>query len=45
MQRLRENNSNVLKLADELGKGTIDTILAKSDEELGLEYLLRMMEG
>lgn len=45
MRKLRENNANVLKLAEDLGRGTIDKILAKSDEELGLEYLMRMMEG
>ncbi len=44
MRKLRENNTNVLALADELSKGTIDTIMATSDEQLGLEYLLRMME-
>jgi len=30
-----------LELADELGRGTIERQLAKSDVELGLEYLLR----
>jgi len=30
-------------LADELGKGTIEKIMAKSDEELGLEYLMKML--
>jgi hypothetical protein len=45
MKRLRENNTNVLELAEELSKGTIEKVMAKSDEELGLEMLLRMMEG
>jgi hypothetical protein len=45
MRKLRENNANVLELADELGKGTIDKIMAKSDEELGLEYLMKMFGG
>jgi hypothetical protein len=40
MQRLRENNANVLKLAEELSKGTIDKIMETSDEERGLEYLM-----
>jgi hypothetical protein len=31
----------ILALAEELKGGTIDTILAKSDFELGLEWLLR----
>lgn len=43
MQKIRENNTKVLALADELGKGTIDKIMAKSDEELGLEYLMRIL--
>jgi hypothetical protein len=45
MAKLRENNTNVLALADELSNGTIDKVMATSDEQLGLEYLLRMMEG
>lgn len=40
MQKIRENNTRVLALADELAKGTIEKQLAKSDEELGLEALL-----
>jgi len=43
MRRLRENNTRVLELADELSKGTIDKIMAKSDAELGLEFLMGMM--
>jgi len=34
---------DILALADELGRGTIDTVLAKDDMELGLEVLQRMM--
>ena len=45
MAKLRENNTKVLALAEELGMGTIDKIMAKSDEELGLEYLMRMVGG
>ena len=33
--------TQILELADELGRGTIERQLAKSDVELGLEYLLR----
>ena len=45
MAALRENNTRVLELADELAKGTIETVLAKSDEQLGMEFLQRMMQG
>ncbi|MFI9723942.1 hypothetical protein ACIHFE_30565 [Streptomyces sp. NPDC052396] len=37
---LRELNKQVLDLADELAKGTIDTVMATSDAELGLAALL-----
>lgn len=40
MQKIRENNTRVLALADELAKGTIEKQLAKSDAELGMEALL-----
>src|SRR6266702_670743 len=43
--RLRQINSDVLALAEELSKGTIEKQLAKSDFELGLEALLRMANG
>jgi hypothetical protein len=33
--------TQILELADELGRGTIERQLAKSDLEIGLEYLLR----
>jgi len=45
MARLRQINSDVLALAGELSKGTIEKQLAKSDFELGLEALLRMANG
>jgi len=45
MARLRQINSDVLALAEELSKGTIEKQLEKSDFELGLETLLRMTNG
>lgn len=45
MARLRQINSDVLALAEELSKGTIEKQLAKSDFELGLEMLLQMATG
>lgn len=33
---------DILKLADELSRGTIEKVLAKSDTELGLEFLLNL---
>ena len=44
MRRLRENNTRVLDLADELSKGTIEKVMAKSDAQLGLEFLMGMFE-
>jgi hypothetical protein len=41
MRLLRENNANVLALAEELAKGTIEQVLAKSDIELGLESFMK----
>jgi hypothetical protein len=41
MRLLRENNEQVLTLARELSKGTIDKVMAKSDVELGLEMLMK----
>lgn len=43
MRKLRENNTRVLELADELSKGTIEKVMGKSDAELGLEFLMGMM--
>ena len=37
---IRERITAILALAEELKGGTIDTIMAKSDLELGLEVLL-----
>jgi hypothetical protein len=37
----RELNSEVLAVAAELSRGTIETVLAKSDLQLGAEALLR----
>ncbi len=42
---LRELNEKVLALADELSKGTIDTVMAASDAELGLAALLGQRPG
>jgi len=39
--RLHTTLTNILTLAAELSKGTIDKILAKSDLEMGIEALLR----
>jgi hypothetical protein len=40
MKKLREQITTILELADDLGKGTIEKVLGKSDAELGLEFLL-----
>jgi len=40
MATLRQVNTNVLKLAEELKKGTIEQILGMDDAELGLRFLL-----
>ncbi|HEX8157243.1 MAG TPA: hypothetical protein VF526_07635 [Solirubrobacteraceae bacterium] len=37
---LRAVLTQILELADELARGTIERQLAKSDLELGLEYVL-----
>ena len=39
--QLRQVNSDVLAVAAELSHGTIETVLAKSDLQLGMETLLR----
>jgi len=41
MTKLRQVIDSILNLADELQEGTIEKQLAKSDEQLGLEFLLR----
>ena len=40
MAKLRQVIDSILNLADELKEGTIEKQLAKSDEQLGLEFLL-----
>jgi hypothetical protein len=42
--QLRQVNAEVLAVADELSRGTIDTVLAKSDLELGIETLMRGLQ-
>ena len=37
--------TRILELVDELGRGTIERQLAKSDVELGLEHLLLRSPG
>ncbi|EQD63820.1 hypothetical protein B1A_08951, partial [mine drainage metagenome] len=39
-QQLRDITADVLALASELRKGTIERVLGMSDLELGLQYLL-----
>ena len=41
--QLRQVNSEVLAVAAELADGTIETVLAKSDLELGIEALMRWL--
>lgn len=41
MAKLRQVIDSILNLADELKEGTIEKQLAKSDKQLGLEFLLR----
>src|SRR6266496_1448499 len=43
MARLHEVHDQVLALARELSQGTIEKVMAKSDEQLGLEFLMSMM--
>jgi hypothetical protein len=43
--QLRQLNSEVLAVAEELSHGTIETVLAKSDLELGIEALARGLQG
>ena len=42
--QLRQLNSEVLAVAEELSHGTIETVLAKSDLELGIEALARGLQ-
>jgi hypothetical protein len=41
MRLLGENNEQVLALAAELSKGTMDKVMATSDVELGLQALMK----
>jgi hypothetical protein len=45
MARLHEVHDDVLALARELSQGTIEKVMGKSDEQLGLEFLMKMMGG
>lgn len=45
LEQLRHVIVAILALADELKRGTIEQVLAKSDAELGLEYLMRRVPG
>lgn len=45
LAELRELNKKVLGLAEELSRGTIDTVMAASDAELGLAALLGERPG
>jgi len=42
MVALRAVVGDILALADELGRGTIEKMMAKSDVEVGLEMLMRL---
>jgi hypothetical protein len=45
MAKLHQVIGQILELAKELSAGTIEKQLAKSDEQLGLEMITRMMQG
>jgi len=45
MAQLRQVIGDILALADALKKGTIEQVLSKSDEELGLDFLRRYRSG
>ena len=44
LKKLREQITAILELADDLEKGTIEKVMAKSDAELGLEFLLGQLK-
>ncbi len=44
MRRLREVDNQVLALAKDLSKGTIEKVMKKSDAEVGLEFLMGMFD-
>jgi len=45
MTALHKVVGDILALADELGRGTIEKVLAKDDMEVGLEFLLGLARG
>jgi len=45
MHKLHAAIADILAMAAELSKGTIEKQMAKSDEQLGLEYLMSMFDG
>jgi hypothetical protein len=42
METLHAAIADILAIANELSQGTIEKQMAKSDEQLGLEFLMRM---
>ena len=44
MIKLKEQITMILALADELGQGTIEKVMDKSDAELGFEFLLNQLK-
>jgi translation initiation factor 2 beta subunit (eIF-2beta)/eIF-5 len=44
MEKLREQITVILDLADDLGKDTIEKVMAKSDAEQGFEFLLNQLK-
>jgi len=44
MKKLREQVAVILALADDLGQGTIEKVLGKSDGDLGFESLLNQLK-
>jgi hypothetical protein len=44
-RKLRQVHTQIVELADELGRGTIERQLAKSDIELGLEHVLGLQHS
>jgi hypothetical protein len=45
MYKLHAAIADILAMAAELSKGTIEKQMAKSDEQLGREYLMSMFDG
>lgn len=44
-RELRQVHTQIVELADELGRRTIERQLAKSDIELGLEHMLGLQHS